>query len=112
MDYSFLMELEKQLLQPNIRNDRAALEGMLHHDFFEFGASGKKWDRKAVIESLTKEDAANYVVSDFSFHPISLNAMLITYTSELNGQRVLRSSIWKESGEAWKLFFHQGTKTA
>jgi hypothetical protein len=112
MNYDFLIDLEKQLLQLKFRKNKAALESILHPDFFEFGSSGTQWDRATTIESLTKEEATSYPASDFLAHPISDDVILITYTTERNGQKELRSSLWKKSDDAWKLFFHQGTKTA
>ncbi|MFN9003231.1 MAG: DUF4440 domain-containing protein [Alphaproteobacteria bacterium] len=84
---------------------------MLHTDFFEFGASGQKKDRSATIESLTKEESVDYIVSDFSTHPVSQDVAPLTYATELKGKKAIRSSIWKKSGDTWRLFFHQGTKT-
>jgi len=36
---------ELRLLEPSVRRTPAAVEAMLHADFFEFGASGRRWSR-------------------------------------------------------------------
>jgi hypothetical protein len=38
-----LLELEHELLKPEIRTSREALSKLLADDFFEFGSSGEIW---------------------------------------------------------------------
>lgn len=112
MHFDFLIDLEKKLLHSSFRRNKTVLEDMLHPDFFEFGASGKKWDRATTIESLIELESTEHAASNFVVHRISENAALVTYITDANGQKALRSSIWKKSGDTWKIFFHQGTQTA
>jgi hypothetical protein len=51
-DVQMAIELELRLLQPEVRSSAAELEKLLHPDFFEFGASGKKWGRSQTISAL------------------------------------------------------------
>jgi Domain of unknown function (DUF4440) len=48
---------EMWLLQPHVRASSAGYEALLHPDFFEFGASGRCWTRREVIEELPPAEA-------------------------------------------------------
>lgn len=49
---------ELWLLQPHVRTSPAQLEARLHPEFFEVGASGRRWSRREVIEELPPAEAA------------------------------------------------------
>lgn len=49
------IDLDLRLLQPQVRASAGELEKLLHPDFFEFGASGRTWDRSQTITCLTGE---------------------------------------------------------
>gem|GEM_PF-4634310 len=49
----------------------------------------------------------------FEVHPLADDVVLVAYIlfNEEN-EYTLRSSIWKFKDGEWRMFFHQGTKTA
>jgi hypothetical protein len=109
MNYGVLFALEKRLLDPTLQQNRAALD----RDFFEFGCSGKAWDRQVTIDALTTEPLSGGVeTSDFQAHELSEDVVLVTYKTSRQDQTAIRSSVWRKRESNWKLFFHQGTKSA
>ncbi len=105
-----LIELEQSLLDPAIRRNRAAVNALLDKDIFEFGSSGRHWNRQDTLDLLSSEPPAKILASDFCIHELAPETTLVTYKTNINGVVALRSSIWKRSQNEWKLFFHQGTK--
>jgi hypothetical protein len=93
---------------------RADLENMTDAEFCEVGASGRRYGRDYVLDLLEKrfenpgEDV--WEVSDFRCLALSRDTYLVTYTLLQQELRVTRrSSIWRRSGQVWKIVYHQGT---
>jgi hypothetical protein len=114
-----LRKLEESLLDTSVRRDRKRLRSMLAEGFREFGSSGRTWTRSSIIEMLSRETA--FVppgIEDFQYALLSENVALVTYrtvrTDPVTGQVLasLRSSIWTNEAGAWRMRFHQGTRTA
>jgi hypothetical protein len=99
--------------RPESGTSRADFEAMMADDFFEVGASGKKYPREFVLEALelrlrspVKEELA---VTDFACRRISKDVYLVTYQLEQAHNRLSRrSTLWQMSG-GWKALYHQGT---
>jgi hypothetical protein len=116
-----LLALERTLLDPAIRRDRARVSALLADDFVEFGSSGRVWSRSEILDLLEKEENyAQPAIEDFACRQLADTAVVVTYrtvrTDKKTGEHTiaLRSSIWsKESEKAgkWRLRFHQGTRT-
>jgi hypothetical protein len=111
--------LEESLLDTAVRRDRKRLRIMLAEDFVEFGSSGRIWTRNSIIELLSRETAFYPpMIEDFSCHFLTADVALVTYrtvrTDPSSGEVLasLRSSIWTSDSGAWKMRFHQGTRTA
>lgn len=105
-----VVELELLLLQPEVRNDARRLLSFLHPDFFEYGASGRVWQRHAVAEA-TSETHEAIEATRVGARRVGQDAVLVTYRSEASGRRALRSSTWVREDGRWLLLFHQGTLT-
>ena len=102
--------LELLLLEPAVRNDPERLLALLHADFSEHGASGRVWTRRSVA-AATAGTSAPIVATDVVARRLGVDAVLVTYRSNAEGRRALRSSTWVREGERWQLLFHQGTLT-
>lgn len=108
-----VVECELRLLSPRVRRSADAVDGLLHPDFVEFGASGRVWDREAMLAAitgpeLTPGDAA--IVSELAATRLADDVVHLTYITRRAGRRVRRSSLWcKTDAGTWGLFFHQGT---
>jgi hypothetical protein len=115
-----LRELEECLLTPEVRGSRDAVSALLGDDFIEFGSSGVIYDKITVLAGLEGERDEGVPIerqtSDWSVRELGPDAALITYRVRRreapNGpwEASLRSSIWRRTGMAWEMVFHQGTK--
>jgi hypothetical protein len=108
---ALLLSLERQLMDPVFRKDRAAVSSLLAEDFREFGSSGRAWSREAILDLLETEPSQPAPqVEDFNIQRIAENAVLVTYRTVRPQVRTNRSSIWIQSALGWQVLFHQGTK--
>ena len=114
-NFLFLFELEKQMHSSEFRSDPLKIASLLSPDFYEFGSSGKIWTREDIIKSLLAENRGTRFESrDYRATALSKDVVLVTYISvqfseEKDSQECLRSSLWRNHGENWKMEFHQGT---
>lgn len=111
-----LQGLEEELLHEDTRASREALLRLLDPDFLELGASGRTYDLEAIVSLLASgAPAARYAMEEFELLRLAPEVALVTYRLESRSEdgefprRTLRSSIWRSSGGAWRLRFHQGT---
>jgi hypothetical protein len=104
---------ELWLLQPHVRTSPAEFEALLHPEFFEFGASGRRWSRREVIAELPPAEAAGaeppVAASDVTGVRLAEDVVLVTYVSERGERRARRSSVWRKTDTGWCIYFHQGT---
>ena len=110
-----IRKLEEQLLQPEVRRSRPALEALLADDFSEFATDGAAYTRVQVIEALQREATYRRSLGDFHVVALAENVVLATYRAsrrnEMSTETVesLRSSVWTYRDDRWQLAFHQGT---
>jgi hypothetical protein len=109
-----LHRLEEELLRPEVRRSRAALEALLAPDFTEIGRSGRAYDREAIIAALAAEERGPIRVEDFAVRILAPGVALATYRSvgetPAGDVVALRASIWRhEADGAWRMTYHQGT---
>lgn len=108
-----LFDLEERVAGPAARSSRTEIEELLAEDFVEYGSSGKVVDRAGVISGLTMQGPQAWSIADFKLTLLAEDVALVTYIATQAGKgSSLRSSIWKRSGERWRMAFHQGTKIA
>jgi hypothetical protein len=93
---------------------RADFERMTAEDFWEVGASGRRYDRAVVLDELERryvtfhEDV--WEASEFRCQRLASDLYLLTYTLLQDKVRLTRrTTIWQRSAEGWKIVFHQGT---
>ncbi|MEU3948690.1 nuclear transport factor 2 family protein [Streptomyces sp. NPDC029526] len=106
------IEGELRLLDPEVRSSPERVDALLHPEFFEFGASGRVWDRAAIIDALTEEGdsgAPAATVSAMKAVEIAPGTVHLTFDTDHNGRRAHRSSLWRRTDQGWRLYFHQGT---
>lgn len=108
-----LKNLEESLWRSETRFDDAYMDQLLAPDFFEFGRSGRIYQREDTIGVPPQDIDAKLPLRDFQIHPIDQDTVLATYVSEViygeETEVANRSSLWSKSGGAWRLRFHQGT---
>lgn len=113
-----ILQLETDLLKPEIRQSIEKTSELLSDGFIEFCSSGYVWHYnkgESVDEHIQQ---INWEIRDFAINQVSDDCLLATYklikNNELNESKKysLRSSIWKCFDGRWKMFFHQGTLTS
>ncbi len=95
------------LLDPAVRADAAAVDRLLHPEFFEFGRSRRLWDRAGVLAALAADPGVDGTPAGFVPVRVSDDVVLVTFRSQ-DGTR--RSSLWVYDADlGWVMRFHQGT---
>jgi hypothetical protein len=101
--------------RPELGTTRADFESMTTADFWEVGASGRRYSRKYVLDALEERHQSPvdeiWETTDFRCQELALDVYLLTYTlRQQGGARVTRrATLWKRTDEGWKIVFHQGT---
>lgn len=94
---------------------RSDFEAMMDKDFWEVGASGNKYNKKFILDTLedrySRPYDENWQTMDFKCQKISPEVYLLTYTLRQENNRLTqRSTLWKHENDAhWKILYHQGT---
>ncbi len=110
-----IRRLEESLWIAETRFNVSLMDEVFAQDFFEFGRSGRTYDRAdMLIEAEPGQDIKSTIpLLNFHARHLSPDVVQVTYVSEvLYGdkiERANRSSIWSRHGDGWKLRFHQGT---
>ena len=100
--------------RPELGTSRTDFERMTVEEFWEIGASGRRYSRDFVLDELEKRFAVPrediWETRDFHCVRIATDVYLLTYTLVQNGTRVTRrSTVWRKIDRDWKAVFHQGT---
>lgn len=107
-----LVALERELLDPAVRADTIRTGELLHANFEEIGASGRRWTRPEILAKLSEEEPRETSLELLSLNRLDTATALLMYRSMAAGVSGLRSSIWLQENGRWQLRFHQGTPEA
>lgn len=92
---------------------RADFERMMAEDFWEVGASGRRYSKEFILAELQRRDAGEHAnqweAHDFHCRKLAENLYLLTYTLLQGERKTRRATIWQKTPAAWKIVFHQGT---
>lgn len=94
------------------RSDRSWMDAHLASRFVEFGRSGRRYSRSEIIDMHVEHFEAVLPLPELAIRWLGDHVALMTYQSEIGGQRANRSSIWRHRDARWLLEFHQGTPTS
>jgi hypothetical protein len=113
-DLDEIRSLEESLWRRETRFDREHMENVLAPDFFEFGRSGRIYDRTATLAVPPQAIDADLPLAELRVHDLGGGTALVTYVSRVrydNVELANRSSIWTRrlGSTEWQLRFHQGT---
>ena len=108
-----ILNLEKELLKPEVRKSPEKLRELLSEDFTEYLSTGEIYNYKP--DDTFYEDNVTFEIENFNLQELSKDCVLTTF--KLNKfyhednfiKSSIRSSIWKLYDDKWKMFFHQGT---
>jgi len=92
---------------------RKDFESMTEPDFWEIGASGRRYSREHVLDILEERHSVPHEdiweTRDFQCREVARDNYLLTYTL-VQGERVTRrATLWRRHESAWKIVYHQGT---
>ncbi len=109
-----LVRREPIFHRPDTGATRTEFEEMTVTDFWEVGASGRRYSRDYVLEALEKRSAAPHIdvweTTGFHCRRLAEHVYLLTYTLVQHKERkTRRSTIWQRTPEGWKIVYHQGT---
>ncbi|MGH9604760.1 MAG: DUF4440 domain-containing protein [Terracidiphilus sp.] len=100
--------------RPEFGTTRADFERITTEDFWEIGASGRRYSREFVLDELEKRHSQPYAdvweTSGFHCRQLAPDLYLLTYTLLQDGARkTRRTTLWQRKPGGWKIAFHQGT---
>jgi ribonuclease HI len=79
-DHAEGVQRELMLLDPAVRADPRKVRELLHPEFLEFGASGRRWDLEAVAEALAADPALpSAEATELAAVDLSRDVVLLTY---------------------------------
>jgi hypothetical protein len=99
--------------RPELGTARADFEGMTADDFWETGASGRRYSREFVLDELERRYSAAHddawETSEFLCRELAPDVYLLTYTLLQEKRKTRRATIWRRTAGGWKIVYHQGT---
>jgi hypothetical protein len=100
--------------RPEFGTTRADFERMTAEDYWETGASGRRYSRQSVLDMLPDRFSVPHAdvweTRDLHCRRLSEDTYLLTYTLLQHNQRLTRrSTIWRSTADGWKIVYHQGT---
>ncbi len=112
-----LMSREPIFHRPEHGTTRADFERITSDDFWEIGASGRRYSRPFVLDALEERHSQAHDdvwdTTDFFCRQLAPELYLLTYTLLQDRVRLTRrTTLWQRSPEGWKILFHQGTMVA
>ena len=108
-----LRQREPIFHRPEFGTTRRDFEVMTEADYWEVGASGRRYSRQYVLDVLEErfkhptDDV--WETSDFHCMEIATDNYLLTYTLKQGARITRRATIWRRTAQAWKIVYHQGT---
>jgi hypothetical protein len=109
-----LIRREPLFHHPELGTTRRDFEAMTAPDFWEIGASGRRYSRDYVLSVLaTRHDGTQPIdvwsTTDFHCRQLSKDVYLLTYTLFQGERTTRRATIWQRTPAGWQAVFHQGT---
>ena len=112
-DREILERLEEELWREETRFDTQRMNELIARDFFEFGRSGRVYQRQDTLAIAHQTINAVFPLPEFHARLLDENTAQVTYNSAVTYDGVVeyarRSSIWSRTTSGWVLRFHQGT---
>lgn len=105
-----VVRLERSLLTDAVRADPASVAALLHSEWEEIGASGRRWSRDELLAEIGPLPTP-VELELLATHELGDDAVLLVWRS-VGEAPALRSSLWVRAGGRWRQRFHQGTPEA
>ena len=99
---------------PEFGTSAADYERVVAEDYWEVGASGRRYSREFILNSLYPEPPAfaeslGWESWDYALRRLGPETYLITYVLRQGDRMTRRATIWESSPEGWRVLYHQGT---
>jgi hypothetical protein len=109
-----LQHLEPLFHREELGTTRQDFEAMTAADFWEIGASGRRYSRQYVLSVLEDRHAGSgpidvWSTTDFHCRELAKDVYLLTYTLFQGERTTRRATIWHRIPGGWQAMFHQGT---
>jgi len=99
--------------RPELGTTRRDFENMTDKGFWEVGASGRRYSREFVLDTLDgrlpQPDEDRWNTQGFHCLEIAPDNYLVTYTLAQGARVTRRATLWRRSKTGWKVLYHQGT---
>ena len=100
--------------RPEFGATRADFDNMMAPDFWEVGASGRRYSREYALAELERRVSEGTIndqleATDFLCRRLAGEVYLLTYTLFQGERKTRRATIWQRTDAGWKIVFHQGT---
>jgi len=104
--------------RPEFGTTRADFENLMVEDYWETGASGRRYTRPFILDLLESRYAGPqndvWQTSNFHCRKLAEDVYLLTYTllqnsTQDNTRLTRRATIWQHTPEGWQIVYHQGT---
>jgi hypothetical protein len=99
--------------RPELGTSRRDFENMTDTAFWEVGASGRRYSREFILDTLenrrTQLDEDMWQTRGFHCLEIAPDNYLVTYTLHQGPRVTRRATLWRRSVKGWKVLYHQGT---
>ena len=117
---SHLLKVQQELIdrepifhRPEHGTTRRDFEAMTAEEFWETGASGRRYGRQYAIDNLVQRWSAphedDWETDDFYCQEIAPANYLLTYTLRQGWRVTRRMTVWRRSPLGWQIVYHQGT---
>jgi hypothetical protein len=102
--------------RPEFGTTRADFAAQMTEDFWEVGASGRRYSREFVLATLeerwSRPHDDPWATSDFHCREVGQDTYALTYTLRQEERLTRRLTIWRKVAGSWKALYHQGTLVA
>ena len=109
-----LTELEPIFHTRKFGTTLAQFEQRMTDDYWEVGASGRRYSRAVIVQHLSRSppqlaDESGWRCTEHALRALGDDTYLLTYCL-FQGQRVSRrSSVWRRRNGRWQILYHQGS---
>ena len=108
-----LKEHEPIFHRPELGTSRRDFENMTDASFWEVGASGRRYSREYILDTLEarslQRESDIWKTQGFHCLEIAAENYLVTYTLHQGDRVTRRATLWRRAGAGWKILYHQGT---
>ena len=109
-----LRPLEPIFHTPDFGLDPADAARRTAPDDWEVGASGRRYSRDFILQTLADNPPANaatlrWRATGHALRQLSPDTYLLTYSLRQEARLTRRSTLWQRTSTGWQILYHQGT---